>query len=498
MELLLRMQNISKSFGTNQVLREVQFELRAGEVHALIGENGAGKSTLMKILMGIYSADNGRITVFGKEQTFESPSQALHAKVAMIHQELNPIMELSVAENIFMGKEERRGIFVDKKKQEEKTREYLGMLGVEIPPGTLMKELNVSEMQMVEIAKALSYGARIIIMDEPTSAITDSEVEKLFGNIRKLKEQGAGIVYISHKMNELFEISDRITVFRDGQYTVTAETKNVTPQRLIKAMVGREINEIYPEHKSHAGETLLSVKNAGREGEFKDISFELHRGEKLGIAGLMGAGRTELVMALFGARKLTGGSVEIKGEAVDIRTPRDAIRRKIALVTEDRKLYGLNLIGCVGDNIVSVVERKYSKGIFHNRRKCNGLAEDMVKRLSIKVTGIRQITGSLSGGNQQKVVLAKWLLNEPDIIIFDEPTRGIDVGAKTEIYKIIEELACEGKGIIIISSEMPELIGLSHRMIVLNEGRMTGGLDIDELTQENIMTLASGCGKGDA
>lgn len=492
MELLLSMQDINKSFGTNRVLQNVRFELRKGEVHALIGENGAGKSTLMKILMGIYSADSGKVRIFDKEKTFLSPSQALHAGVAMIHQELNPIMEMSVAENIFMGKEIKRGSFVDKRNQEEKAAACLRMLGVEIPPGTLMKDLNVSEMQMVEIAKALSYGARIMIMDEPTSAITDSEVEKLFSNIRKLKEQGVGIIYISHKMDELFEISDRITVLRDGQYVMTSDTKDITSRQLIQAMVGREINEIYPEHKSTIGETILSVKNAGRTGEFKNISFELHKGEKLGVAGLMGAGRTELVMALFGAVRLTEGGIEVNGKPVNIRSPKDAVSHKLALVTEDRKLYGLNLIGTVGDNIVSVVEKKFAKGGFYNRRKCSSLAEDMVKRLSIKVTGIKQIVGSLSGGNQQKAVLAKWLLNEPDIIIFDEPTRGIDVGAKTEIYKMIEELACEGKGIIIISSEMPELIGLSHRMIVLHEGEMTGELKEKEMTQENIMTLASG------
>lgn len=498
MELLLSMQDINKSFGTNHVLQDVRFELKKGEVHALIGENGAGKSTLMKILMGIYSADSGSVMVFGEEKSFAGPSQALKAGVAMIHQELNPIMELSIAENIFMGKEEKRGIFVDKKKQEEEASVYLKMLGMEISPGTLMKELNVSEMQMVEIAKALSYGAKIIIMDEPTSAITDSEVEKLFGNIRKLKEQGVGIIYISHKMDELFEISDRITVFRDGQYVLTSDTEAMTSRQLIQAMVGREISEIYPVHKSTVGETILSVKNAARPGEFEGISFDLHKGEKLGIAGLMGAGRTELVMAVFGATRLAEGSIEVNKEPVNIRSPKDAIGHKIALVTEDRKLYGLNLIASVGDNIVSVVEKKYSRGGFYNRRKCAVLAEDMVKKLRIKVTGTKQITGSLSGGNQQKVVLAKWLLNEPDIIIFDEPTRGIDVGAKTEIYKMIEELACEGKGIIIISSEMPELIGLSHRMIVLHEGEMTGELKGEEMTQENIMTLASGYRKEEA
>ncbi len=497
MELLLKMQDISKSFGSNKVLDRVQFELKPGEVHALIGENGAGKSTLMKILMGIYSSDGGTVNLGGEKVEFSSPAQALKAGVAMIHQELNPVLDMTIAENIFIGKEEKRGLFVDRKKQEETAARYLKMLGVELNPGTLMRELNVSEMQMVEIAKTLSYGARVIVMDEPTSAITDSEVEKLFANIRMLKEKGIGIIYISHKMDELFEISDRITVLRDGQYVLTEDTAGMTPQILIKAMVGREINEIYPEHKSNIGDTILKVKNAGRKGEFHDISFELHKGEKLGIAGLMGAGRTELVMALFGAAKLDQGEVEVNGKPVHIKSPKDAIENKIALVTEDRKFYGLNLIGSVEDNTVSVIEKELSTFGFYNRRKGSILAKEMTDRLSIKITGLKQTVGNLSGGNQQKVVLAKWLLNNPDIIIFDEPTRGIDVGAKTEIYKMIEELACAGKGIIIISSEMPELIGLSHRMIVLHEGEMTGALEREEMMQENIMTLASGYRKED-
>lgn len=492
MEQLLDMQNISKSFGTNRVLQNVRFDLNSGEVHALIGENGAGKSTLMKILMGIYTADSGNIKIFGKDTVFSGPSQALNAGVAMIHQELNPILDMSVAENIFMGKEKRKGVFADKKGQEKEAAKYLEMLGVHISPSKLMRTLDVSQMQMVEIAKTLSYGARIIIMDEPTSAITDSEVERLFQNIEKLKRQGIGIIYISHKMDELFKIADRITVLRDGQYVLTSGINDITPQQLIRSMVGREINEIYPEHKSSAGQVLLSVRHAGRKGEFKDISFDLHSGEKLGIAGLMGAGRTELVMALFGATKLNEGEVEVEGKPVELKSPADAIRHRIALVTEDRKFYGLNLMASVEDNIVSVIEKKISRGGFYNKRKGKRCAEEMINKLNIKVTSPKQLTGNLSGGNQQKVVLAKWLLNDPDIIIFDEPTRGIDVGAKAEIYKIIEDLACDGKGIIVISSEMPELIGLSHRMIVLHEGEMTGTLERDELIQENIMTLASG------
>lgn len=492
MEPLLRMSGIQKSFGTNKVLDNVQFDLFSGEVHALIGENGAGKSTLMKILMGIYGADEGNVEIDGKPAKFTSPSQALEAGIAMIHQELNPILDMSVAENIFTGKEIKKHGFVDKTAQEKEAKKYLEMLGVHISPSTLMRKLSVSEIQMVEIAKTLSWGARIIIMDEPTSAITESEVEKLFENIRMMTGKGIGIIYISHKMDELFEISDRITVLRDGTYISTSNTKEITPQELIRQMVGRDITEIYPEHRSKIGEKILTVENASRKGEFKDISFELHRGEKLGIAGLMGAGRTELVMALFGATKLDSGKVCIEGKEVHIKSPKHAIAHKIALVSEDRKFYGLNLIGSVRDNIVSIVEGKISHMGFFDWKKADGLSDEMISKLRIKVANPRQMVKNLSGGNQQKVVLAKWLLDDPDIIIFDEPTRGIDVGAKAEIYRIIEELACEGKAIIIISSEMPELIGLSHRMIVLHEGEKTGELGGNEMTQERIMTLASG------
>lgn len=492
MELLLKMSNIHKSFGSNKVLDAVQFDLHKGEVHALIGENGAGKSTLMKILMGIYSADEGSIEIEGSLVNITNPLKGLLAGVAMIHQELNPILDMSIAENIFTGQEIRKYGFVNKKKQEEKAREYLEALGVNLNPARLMRELSVSEIQMVEIAKTLSYGAKIIIMDEPTSAITDTEVDKLFENIRYLASQGIGIIYISHKMDELFQISDRITVFRDGQYVQTSKTTEINHKNLIKAMVGREINEIYPAHKSQMGPLLMSVNNFSCEGEFRDVSFELHAGEKLGIAGLMGAGRTELVMALFGAKKISRGTMYLGGVEKKMKSPKDAIRNKIALITEDRKLYGLNLIESVEGNIVSVIERNLCQfGIFQEK-KAYKLAEDMIDKLQIKVASPKQEVGSLSGGNQQKVVLAKWLLEEPDIIIFDEPTRGIDVGAKTEIYKIIEELACANKAIIIISSEMPELIGLSHRIMVLHEGEVSGRIEGSEITQERIMFLASG------
>ena len=338
MEKLLEMKEICKSFGTNNVLKNVQFDLFAGEVHALIGENGAGKSTLMKILMGMYKKDSGSLSVLGSDEAYTNPDQALKAGVAMIHQELNPIPDMSVAENIFLGKEKRKWIFTSKKEQEKESKRYLDMLGIDLEPSVLMRELSVSEMQMVEIAKALSYGARIIIMDEPTSAITEAEVEKLFQNIKMLKEQGTGIIYISHKMDELFEISDRITVLRDGQYVFSKKTKDLCPNDLIKAMVGREITEIYPESKSKIGEVILKVKHASRKGEFKKIDFELRKGEKLGIAGLMGAGRTETTRAIFGVDPKESGTLILDGKEITINNPMDAIKAEFLSEYKVRKM----------------------------------------------------------------------------------------------------------------------------------------------------------------
>ena len=492
-KVLLNMKAISKTFGSVQALKEVSLDLYAGEVLALMGENGAGKSTLMNILSGSLQPTKGEIYLKGEKVTVPGPIAAKKLGISKIHQELQIVPEMSVAENIFLGRwMKKKGGSVDFKTMAAEARKYLEMLDVHVDPATKLKDLRIGEQQLVEIAKAISLNSEIIIMDEPTSAITEAEVEKLFQNIKMLKEQGTGIIYISHKMDELFEISDRITVLRDGQYVFSKKTKDLCPNDLIKAMVGREITEIYPESKSKIGEVILKVKHASRKGEFKKIDFELRKGEKLGIAGLMGAGRTELMMAVFGAAKLEEGEIEIGGVPVRIQSPKDAIRQKIALVTEDRKRYGLNLTASVEDNAVSVIESSLSKFGFYRRKLGRKAAEEMISRMNTKVTGMDQIVGSLSGGNMQKVVLSKWLLNDPDIIIFDEPTRGIDVGAKAEIYKIIEELACKGKGIIIISSEMPELIGLSQRIIVLHEGEQTGELRGKEMTQENIMTLASG------
>lgn len=492
MQEILRMQGMTKSFSGNVVLNNVDFDLRAGEVHSLIGENGAGKSTLMKILMGVYRADAGKIYIGGKEIEIDSPAKALSNGIAMIHQELVPIPDMTVADNIFVGRELEKFGFVHRREQERKAAEILKGIGLDIAPQKKMRELSVSEMQMVEIAKTISRGARIIIMDEPTSAITESEVRKLFDAIRKLCSQGIGIIYISHKMEELFEISNRVTVLRDGALIGTDSILNMTHQKLVKMMVGREIADVYPECCAVPSDVILSVRNLTRDREFYDISFDLRRGERLGIGGLIGAGRTEVVMTIFGERRPQSGEVYLNGKKINIRSPRQAIANKIALISEDRKRYGLNLMASTRDNIVSIIEKKLTKAGFFQFHKADEIAKRMTNRLNVKVSSPKQIVGSLSGGNQQKVVLAKWLAEDIEVFIFDEPTRGIDVGAKAEIYKLINDLTAQGKGVILISSELPEMIGLCDRMIVLHDKRFAGALEKSELTQENIMMLASG------
>ncbi|MEG2383085.1 MAG: sugar ABC transporter ATP-binding protein, partial [Oscillospiraceae bacterium] len=458
---------------------------------ALIGENGAGKSTLMKILVGDYSADRGTIFLSGQEASITSPSKAKSLGIAMIHQELSPVLDMTVAENIFIGREISKLGCIGNKEQERQASEFLNKLGLGVSPRKKMRDLSVSEIQMVEIAKTISSGAQIIIMDEPTSAITNVEAEKLFEAIRTLAKSGIGIIYISHKLEELFEISDRITVLRDGNIIGTKETKELSTQELIKMMVGREINDVYPKCKSTSGDCVLSVRDLSRKNEFSEVSFDLHRGERLGIGGLMGSGRTELVMTIFGERRPDSGQILINGKPVKITSPKAAIKNGMALISEDRKRFGLNLMSTVRDNIVAVVEGKISKLGLFNASRADKISKEMVASFNVKTSSIKQEVSALSGGNQQKVVLAKWLNHDVDIVIFDEPTRGIDVGSKEEIYKIINKLAEKGMGIIIISSEMPELIGLSDRVVVLHEGHLEGELKKDEITQENIMQLAS-------
>ncbi len=496
MSTILEMTRINKSFSGVSVLRDVSFDLRAGEVHALMGENGAGKSTLMKILMGIYKADSGSILLQGAPVHFGGPQDALKCGIAMIHQELSPVLDMEVSENVFTGRELKRPGFerlglVDRGAMRRETARLFREMAVDIDPAAPMRTLSVAQMQLVEIVKAISLSAAIIIMDEPTSAITDREVEVLFGQIAKLKQQGVSIIYISHKMDEIFRIADRITVLRDGQPAGAGEAAALDRETLIRMMVGREISEVFPKETVAPGKRLLEVKGLWQGRRVKDVSFELYGGEVLGIAGLIGAGRSELAETLFGMRHKTRGDVILSGKPVNIRHPKQAIAAGMALITEDRKGTGLNLKGTVAENITLVhLKRLSSLGVISRSRE-TAAAEAAMERLRVKARSGRAPVASLSGGNQQKVVLAKWLLAEPEIVILDEPTRGIDVGAKRDIYLLIGELAKAGKGVIVISSEMPEVMGISDRILVMCEGRVTGELKRSEFNQEAIMSLAS-------
>ncbi len=496
-DLLLRMTGISKQFPGVQALDKVGFELRAGEVHVLMGENGAGKSTLMKILAGMHLADEGTIEIDGSEVRSESPRDALSNGISMIHQELSAVPHMSVAENIFLGREPYSGTIgrmlgvVDRSKLRADTVSVLSSIGVTIDPGMMMSELSVAEMQMVEIAKATSYNSSIIIMDEPTSAISDAEVERLFTLIESLKNGGRGIVYISHKMDEIYRVSDRITVLRDGKYIATAETSQIKRSELIQMMVGREITDIFPKVEAQIGDVLLEVRDLTVRGVFRNVSFSVRRGEILGVAGLMGAGRTEVVETLFGVRTPTSGEILMDGRPISTSSPAESIRRGIGFVSEDRKEIGLVLKRSVKENVSLVELRSFCDGPFLNRKRERRSVGDSIRSLRIKTPSSEQVVRNLSGGNQQKVVVAKWLLANPDLLIMDEPTRGIDVGAKAEIHRLISELAQQGKAIIMVSSEMPEIIGMSDRVVVMHEGRITGEIDRNALSQEAVMHMAT-------
>lgn len=490
-DYLLRADNISKSFPGVKALDKVQLHVEKGKVHALMGENGAGKSTLMKILIGMLRPDAGTISLNGREVSFHSVHDAIKAGFSMIHQELLPFPELTVAENIFMGRQPVKGFagWIDQRRLYNDARALMARLGVTIKVNRRMKELSIAEMQMVEIAKAISNKAEVIIMDEPTSAISGKEVQVLFNIIRDLTQQGIAVIYISHKMDEILEIADTITVMRDGKYIATHPARELSKERLINLIVGRELNTIFEKRVSTAGETILSVNNLTGE-KFSDISFELKRGEILGIAGLMGAGRTEIIEGLFGLRKIESGTVHIKGEKVKIRSPRNAIAQGIGLVSEDRKQTGLVLSSSVKHNITLASLPRNNNGVLLNLDKEKKIAAAKIKEFNIKTPSANQLVNYLSGGNQQKVVLAKVLLNDPDIIIFDEPTRGIDIGAKAEIYKMITTLAANGKAIIMVSSELPEILGLSDRVLVVRNGKIVRELAGTDATQELIMKYA--------
>lgn len=493
MEYILEMKDISKTFPGVKALDHVQLQIRAGEVHALMGENGAGKSTLMKILMGIYSKDEGGEILFnGQPYEVANPKEAMDHGVAMIHQELNPILDMSVFENIFVGRELRKHGLVDSKAEIREAQKLIEECGLHVSPKEKLRNLTVAQCQLIEIIKAISINAKIIIMDEPTAAITEREVELLFGHIRRLKEKGVAIIYISHRIDEIFSICDRVSVYRDGHYIGSGETKDLTEAQLIKMMVGREITDVFPKLDAQIGEVIFEAKNIVRaDNKVKGVDLCVRKGEILGIGGLVGAGRSELVEGIFGMHELSSGEIYVKGKKVNVHSPRDIIKEGVALITEDRKVTGLNLSGSVNDNIAMVAIRKLVSNGLYNQNKARSASQEYIEKLNIKTPSGEQIVGNLSGGNQQKVVIAKWLLNDPDIIILDEPTRGIDVGAKRDIYLLLGQLVQQGKAVIMISSEIPELMGVCDRIMVMCEGNLSGEVTRDEFSQERIMTLAS-------
>ncbi|MFH5779423.1 sugar ABC transporter ATP-binding protein [Heyndrickxia oleronia] len=489
----ISMQNIHKVFGTNQVLSGVNFELQHGEVHALMGENGAGKSTLMNILTGLHRMDQGKIIIDGNETYYSNPKEAEKYGITFIHQELNIWPDMTVLENLFIGKELKSSLgFLKTKEMKALAKEQFKKLSVTIPLDQEASQCSVGQQQMIEIAKALLTDAKVIIMDEPTAALTEREIQKLFEVIASLKKEGVSIVYISHRMEEIFSICDRITVMRDGKTVDTKPIPETNFDEVVKKMVGRELTERYPERTPNLGKTVLQVKNFSRKGVFENISFSVHSGEILGVSGLMGAGRTEIMRAIFALDKFDSGELWMNGKKVNVKTPYQAIEQGIGFITEDRKDEGLVLDFSIRDNVVLPSLKSFApKGIIKDKNE-QTFVEMLVKRLTVKTESINSQVGSLSGGNQQKVVIAKWVGIGPKVLIMDEPTRGVDVGAKREIYQLMNELTDRGVSIIMVSSELPEILGMSDRILVVHEGKISGELTKAEATQEKIMTLATG------
>ena len=494
-DALIVMENISKSFPGVKALDGVSLTIRRGSVHALMGENGAGKSTLMKCLFGVYKKDGGRILLDGSEVEFSGAKDALSHGVAMVHQELNQALKLSVMDNLWLGRFPRISKFIpltSEKKMYAMTKEIFDELGIETDPKAKMSTLSVSKRQMVEIAKAVSYNAKVIVFDEPTSSLNETEAEKLFEIIDTLKKRGCAIIYISHKMEEILRISDEVTIMRDGKHIATKAAEELTTDEIIKLMVGRELEERYPEKHNVPKDVMLSVENiSGRYSRLSDVSFELKRGEILGIAGLDGSGRTELIETLFGRRVRDGGKILLEGKSIRNRNPREAIKNGFALLTEERRESGIFAILPINTNATVSSLKKYHTGPLLSKKKISRATAWCIKAMRIKTPAQTTKIATLSGGNQQKVILGRWLLTEPQILLLDEPTRGIDVGAKYEIYKLIIELAEKDKGIIVVSSEMGELIGICDRIIVMSGGRNAGEVKKGEVTQEKIMELAT-------
>ena len=498
-EYKLELKGVCKSFPGVKALDNVQLSLRPGTVHALMGENGAGKSTLMKCLFGIYRMDAGEVILDGKKIEINNPDEAMKYGIAMVHQELQPVPARSVAENLYLGRFPTKGFgpfkMIDHKTMYAETERWLKEVKMDFDPKAQLGTLSIGQMQSVEIAKAVSQQAKVVIFDEPTSSLSDNEVEALFRIMNDLRDKGVAMVYISHKMDEIKRIADDITVMRDGGYVGTWPAAEMTTEQIIAKMVGRELTNIYPpKNDTKAGEVLLDVRGYSsiHDRSFQDCSFTLRRGEILGFGGLVGAQRTELMEGIFGMRHIKSGEVYIKGKKMNIKRPQDAIRGGIGMITEDRR--GTGILGClsIADNVsISSLDQYLHYGIKLNKKKIEQLVKDNVAKLSIKTPSSKTLIQSLSGGNQQKVLISRWLANNPDILIMDEPTRGIDVGAKYEIYQIMIDLAKQGKGIIMISSEMPELIGMSNRILVMCNGHITGEVEGEEATQERIMSYAT-------
>jgi len=493
-EYLLEMTDVSKSFPGVKALDNVNLKVRPHSIHALMGENGAGKSTLLKCLFGIYSKDTGSILFQGEEVNYKSSKEALENGVSMVHQELNLVLQRTVMDNMWLGRYPRKGFFVDQDKMYRDTKAIFDELDIDIDPRDKVINLSVSQMQMIEIAKAFSYNAKIVIMDEPTSSLTEKEVNHLFTIIRKLKDRGCGIIYISHKMEEIFQLCDEITILRDGQWIATLSLEGLDMDKIISMMVGRSLNQRFPDKANVPGETILEVRNLTslRQPSIRDISFDLRKGEILGIAGLVGAKRTDIVETLFGIREKSGGTVRLHGKAINNHSANEAINHGFALVTEERRSTGIYAYLDIGFNslISNIKKYKNSIGLLDNSRMKSD-TQWVIDSMRVKTPGHHTSIGSLSGGNQQKVIIGRWLLTQPEILMLDEPTRGIDVGAKFEIYQLISELAKKDKGIVIISSEMPELLGITDRILVMSNGLVAGIVETKTTTQNEILRLAS-------
>lgn len=488
----IEMRGISKSFGNNKVLEKIDLVLQTGEVHALMGENGAGKSTLMNILTGLFPATTGQIVIDNKEMVFPNPQEAEKFGISFIHQEMNTWPDMTVLENLFLGREiKTRFGFLNQKDMESKAQKAFNRLGISIPLHARIGNLSVGQQQMIEIAKSLLSDVSILIMDEPTAALTDRETEKLFDIIRGLKAEGVGIIYISHRMEEIFKITDLVTVMRDGIVVDTKAIGETNPDELVRKMVGREIQDYYPEKVTKIGDVAFEVENLSGES-FENISFQVRKGEILGFSGLMGAGRTEVMRVLFGLDRKIGGNIKIDDKIIDIKNPSQAIAHGIGFLTEDRKTEGLILEFSIKDNMTLPSTKDFSKKGFFDDKTAELFVQQLIDRLQVKSGTPDMTVGNLSGGNQQKVVLAKWIGIAPKVLILDEPTRGVDVGAKREIYQLMNELAERGVPIIVVSSDLPEVLGVSDRIIVMHEGRISGELSRDEATQEKVMQLATG------